>query len=127
MIKSITEPYGLAYQISELGYEEDDIIELLCSIDAINGITRTISDNGIQFTIKTKRGTFVLFDIFEPSYDLKLYLDDLTYYVDNSAVFLYDISTYLTGSIITLDDALRNQDKLILAVRRLLFTVLYEQ
>lgn len=129
----LTEPYGIIYQISRQGYDDDEVTELLCSLDAISGIETSLDDNVLSFSIPLKRSTCTLFRL-PPPYDAFLVdFDSLKQSLFESAIFpvdarhfIEDISPYITGNTIPLNVALDNKDDIIIAVYRLIHTIFYE-
>lgn len=129
----LTEPYGIIYQISRQGYDDDEVTELLCSLDAISGIETELIDNVLTYSISLKRSTCTIFRLPPPYDALVVDFDSLKKSLFESAVFPFeanhfieDITPYMTGNIIPLNTALDNKDSIVIAVYRLIHTIIYE-
>ena len=128
----ITGYNGIARKISDRGYDDDEVIEFLMTLSAINGIRTTSDDDTVTFSIALNDNTCPLFTLSPPWYSLVMSINDLTLFFEENGVppfyantIYKDLSCIIHGLRIPFDTALLNRDNIILAVYRLMHLIKY--
>ena len=129
----ITGYNGIAMQIAENGYDDDEVIELLMSLSAINGITTESTEDSVTYSVTVNGKSCPLFVLTAPWYSFSLHVKELTLFFEENDIppfyadtIFRDLCDIMHGTRIPFETALTNKDEIILAVYRLMHLIKYD-
>ena len=129
----ITGDNGIARKIINLGYDEDEVIELLMTVSSINGIQTITSDDAIIYRLIINDTTSCpMFTVAPPWYSFRVHKEELPVCLEENGLppfageeLFKVIDPMLVAGQIPIETALQERDNIVIAVYRLVHQIRY--